>query len=782
MAISIVGATGAKATTVTIPATSANDLILMVAYRSGVNTLATVPAAGGTVPTWNVISPATGTGNSEGVGVYWATAAGSDTSGTWTSASYLSVVVLRGTASGAAAIGGADSSLATGINTPYYTIPAITQVDTSGASALVGFAFQVVTSAHGWSAAPAGYTQRWTGASATITGCIDTKDVTTSDGSYVQPPASGATVTRWTTSQVEIMVPQTVTNPKTLTASTITLSPLLPRKTARTATASTVTLSPTLKRKSVRKLTASAVTLAASVRRKTARKLTASTVTIGTSVLHKAKYLKALTSSAVTLGSSKLVRKTSRHFIASAVTIGTSMSHLKRIGKVLATSIGVSTSPVVRKTLRSLSTSATVPTSLARMVGRHFSTSATVATSLRRKTARKFTTSASLTATLTRGSQYGKVLIASAVRLTMSLPRKTLRRFSVTVSATPSVSRKIGRHLVTSVSTVASLLRGDLYEKVLTTSISLATSLPRKAMRHLSSSVSLTTSLPRTVARKVVVSASTSATVVRATHFFKALTTSASLSALLRRKTARRVVASVSTSATAEKAVHYLKTLAASASLVPTLPRKIGRKLSTSVSTAATIAHTFVGFVFSKTLTTSVTLGASLARRTSKRLSASVSFGLTLPRHTKRALAATVSAPGALRRKTGRVFSTSVSAQTSAGRRVAFLRSLSVSVGAVATLSRRLSLRKALATSVHVAGTLPRKIRKLLRASLSLATTLRRISGLTVVGDFLKRATMAFFDRNSEEANYGRNETRDDFKDAADQDRFDRNPPGGSFD
>jgi hypothetical protein len=197
VALSRVGGTSAAATSIAIPTHVAGDLIVIWAYRDGSTTPPTVPTATGTVPAFTTIDGPTGA-NLNSARCAWAVAAGTtDTSGTWTNATGLSVEVWRGASS--IPIGGhaqSGGSVASGAN---IAIPAITPQDPGGNSVYLSFAgWQTVTA---WNAAPAGYTQR----SQVATECEAlTKNTTTSDGTFnVTGTASGTGGTR--TEQLEIL-------------------------------------------------------------------------------------------------------------------------------------------------------------------------------------------------------------------------------------------------------------------------------------------------------------------------------------------------------------------------------------------------------------------------------------------------------------------------------------------------------------------------------------------------------------------------------------------------
>lgn len=119
MTVSFIGAQGAAAATVTIPAHQVGDLILIFAYRDGSNTPPTTPTAGGTVPTWVSIGSTGANTNSSSLFRFTATAT-TTTSGTWTGATELICVVYRGATVGAS-IGGSGAATTT-VNYPALTL------------------------------------------------------------------------------------------------------------------------------------------------------------------------------------------------------------------------------------------------------------------------------------------------------------------------------------------------------------------------------------------------------------------------------------------------------------------------------------------------------------------------------------------------------------------------------------------------------------------------------------------------------------------------------------
>ncbi len=183
MAATIKGtANSALATSVTIPAHDAGDVIVIFGYANGINSSPTAPTASGTVPAW--VSIQGGGGNSNGGGAWYfvATGTNSHTSGTWGSCSGLTAVVIQG-AKTASPIGGFALSTANVVNS--VVAPAITQFVTDGSSTLLYFYGHRNASA--WGAAPAGFTRAGTEAANGVSGiCLNVKTDSTSDGAAAQ--------------------------------------------------------------------------------------------------------------------------------------------------------------------------------------------------------------------------------------------------------------------------------------------------------------------------------------------------------------------------------------------------------------------------------------------------------------------------------------------------------------------------------------------------------------------------------------------------------------------
>jgi hypothetical protein len=192
--------------TITLPAHQAGDLILMSGCATFATTMA--PDAGGSVPTWNLITSGSASYYSE---IRYAVATSSShTSGTWNGAIYgaLIAVVLRGQKSSSPIGGAAYNSSATDTSSP--SAPAITLTNTSGSSKILHFYVPVVTTNRTFNAAPAGYTSLLSVDPTTAAygrRCLS-KDVTTSDGAIAQG-LSGNCVDYWVASVEVLAAPAT---------------------------------------------------------------------------------------------------------------------------------------------------------------------------------------------------------------------------------------------------------------------------------------------------------------------------------------------------------------------------------------------------------------------------------------------------------------------------------------------------------------------------------------------------------------------------------------------
>lgn len=127
----VVGQASAAATSVAIPAHAAGDLIIVAAR--GTAAAPSVPAAGGTVPAWATLQ--SGLANSMGLTVvaFVATAA-TTTTGAFTNATHIAVLVLRPTAGQKLQTAAARSAVQNGNNTQTIIYPALAMNDLDGSS------------------------------------------------------------------------------------------------------------------------------------------------------------------------------------------------------------------------------------------------------------------------------------------------------------------------------------------------------------------------------------------------------------------------------------------------------------------------------------------------------------------------------------------------------------------------------------------------------------------------------------------------------------------------
>lgn len=197
--LSIVGYDAVDANSITLPAHSVGDLIVMFAY-SDIVAVPSAPSAGGTVPSFSSLDSGSGNGNGS-LTAYTVATATNHTSGTWTNTSSLCVVVLHGQ-NRFTPIGGHDSnggSVAVAPSTATYTSPSITQSVTDGSSVLLYFYGGENTAS--WNAPPAGYTRL----DSSLDVCVNTKDDTTSDGAAAQTAPLAVGAGNFRTAVVEVL-------------------------------------------------------------------------------------------------------------------------------------------------------------------------------------------------------------------------------------------------------------------------------------------------------------------------------------------------------------------------------------------------------------------------------------------------------------------------------------------------------------------------------------------------------------------------------------------------
>lgn len=180
MALTIVNVNVSTTSTVTIGSHSVGDTIIIFAYRDGLATLPSLPAAGGTVPAWVDIDANTGANTNSARTAFFEAVTTTTTSGTWTNATGMIAVVLRGDRR--VVIGGHAESGSAATGPAGFVSPALSsQSNISGSSQLLYFyGARNVTA---WDAAPSGYTRQASNATEVA---LNTKDDTTSDGSATQ--------------------------------------------------------------------------------------------------------------------------------------------------------------------------------------------------------------------------------------------------------------------------------------------------------------------------------------------------------------------------------------------------------------------------------------------------------------------------------------------------------------------------------------------------------------------------------------------------------------------
>jgi hypothetical protein len=124
------GQASAAAASVAIPAHQPGDLIFVFARRAS-NSSATIPSAGGTVPTW-LTAQSLGANTLALTTVYAVATASNHTTGTFTNASHIAVLVLRPDSGKALSVVGSSTGNANNTTTLVY--PALTLTKTDGTS------------------------------------------------------------------------------------------------------------------------------------------------------------------------------------------------------------------------------------------------------------------------------------------------------------------------------------------------------------------------------------------------------------------------------------------------------------------------------------------------------------------------------------------------------------------------------------------------------------------------------------------------------------------------
>jgi len=130
--MTIQGTGGAAATSVAIPTHAAGDLIWVIT-RAASNTAPTKPTASGTVPNWTVAY--TGGANTLAfVSAWFVATASTTTTGAWTGASHIAVIVLRPIPGMLLGVNAAPTGTANGSNSQTIDYPSCAPVTTINGS------------------------------------------------------------------------------------------------------------------------------------------------------------------------------------------------------------------------------------------------------------------------------------------------------------------------------------------------------------------------------------------------------------------------------------------------------------------------------------------------------------------------------------------------------------------------------------------------------------------------------------------------------------------------
>lgn len=200
MAVTIQGTSTSQANTVTIPSHQVGDLIIIFAYRSSTTTIPTMPAASGTVPDWHNIDASNGANTNSSRTAFFVATATNHTSGTWTNATSMIAVVLRGQHT-VVPIGNHAESGSAGTT---MTAPSIQMANADGTSQLLHFFG--ASSGVSWASPAAGYTMQATTAASGSAAALVTKNTTTSGGAVNQGTQSNV---GYRGATIEVLAPNT---------------------------------------------------------------------------------------------------------------------------------------------------------------------------------------------------------------------------------------------------------------------------------------------------------------------------------------------------------------------------------------------------------------------------------------------------------------------------------------------------------------------------------------------------------------------------------------------
>jgi len=138
MAIKLLGGSSITSSSIALPTHKNGDLILIFAYRGTSNTPPSVPTSSATTPTWITMGSSGSNGTSSILAYAFATRS-NHTSGTWTNATRLFVIILQNVASFGRVVGNSGSS-----NSINY--PELTPQNINGTSVICAFGVHALAS------------------------------------------------------------------------------------------------------------------------------------------------------------------------------------------------------------------------------------------------------------------------------------------------------------------------------------------------------------------------------------------------------------------------------------------------------------------------------------------------------------------------------------------------------------------------------------------------------------------------------------------------------------
>lgn len=196
---------------ISLPSHAVGDDIYVWAFNlTNTNGIAK-PGAGGTVPAWVDIDNNAGANSCQSRNAHFVATATNHTSGTWSWATHMIAVVVRG--QNATPVGGHGESGGAGID---LVAPSVTMANTSGSSLLFhAFGCVQLTS---WQGITNYFRQVYSGTSGNPGVCLYTKNTTTSDGSLTSSSGQFGAGYRGATVEVRAVSPALVAKSTIVTA------------------------------------------------------------------------------------------------------------------------------------------------------------------------------------------------------------------------------------------------------------------------------------------------------------------------------------------------------------------------------------------------------------------------------------------------------------------------------------------------------------------------------------------------------------------------------------